>query len=351
VPAALIGANLRALAESGRTLAEASGPDVAAADNPGLYLGAARGELALAGRDKVTFLTTPALESFPDWIEQLVAESTGKLKVSGDGHAGIVPVVGERPGPPESYGGDRFFVALILGRNGEQEVLERLDALERAGHPVASFKLDSATDLGREIFRWELAVAAAGAVIGVHPFDQPDVQLAKELSSKAMKKAETGGAGAEPEREVEVADQDSLRTALRDWLQGAHPGDYLGIHAYLAPSPETTAAMRELQQILRDGTRLATTFGYGPRFLHSTGQLHKGGADQGRFLQIVDTPAEDVPVPETQYTFGTLIRAQAEGDRQALEQRGRKVLRVQLGTGGPPSLAALLQAARDAAQG
>jgi transaldolase/glucose-6-phosphate isomerase len=353
VPAALIGANLRALAESGRTLAEASGPDVPAADNPGLYLGAALGELALAGRDKVTFLTTRALESFPDWIEQLVAESTGKRKVSGDGHAGIVPVVGERPGAPESYGEDRFFVALLLGRDGEEEVLDHVDALQRAGHPVACFRLDSATDLGREIFRWELAVAAAGSVIGVQPFDQPDVQLAKELATQAMKKAagDVEGASARAEREVEVDGGEVLRTALRDWLHGTHPGDYLGIHAYLAPSAETTAALRELQQVLRDGTRLATTLGYGPRFLHSTGQLHKGGTDQGRFLQIVDTPQEDVPVPETQYTFGTLIRAQAEGDRQALEQRGRKVLRVQLGTGGQTALAALLDAAREVAGG
>ncbi|HEX2225087.1 MAG TPA: phosphoheptose isomerase, partial [Thermoanaerobaculia bacterium] len=282
------------------------------------------------------------------------AESTGKLKVSGDGHAGIVPVVGERPGAPESYGDDRFFVALLLGRDGEEEVLDHVDALASAGHPVACFRLDRATDLGREIFRWELAVAAAGSVIGVQPFDQPDVQLAKELATKAMKKAETQGASAGAEREVEVTGDvggNALRTALRDWLQGAHTGDYLGIHAYLAPSPETMTALRELQRVLRDGTRLATTLGFGPRFLHSTGQLHKGGTDQGRFLQIVDTPQEDMPVPETQYTFGTLIRAQAEGDRQALEQRGRKVLRVQLGTGGQAALAALVDAAREAVTG
>jgi transaldolase/glucose-6-phosphate isomerase len=350
VPAALIGANLRALADSGRSMAAACGPGVAAADNPGLYLGAALGELALAGRDKVTFLTTPAVAPFPDWIEQLIAESTGKRKVSGDGHAGIVPVVGEPAGPPEAYGDDRVFVALLLGRDGEAEVLERVAALREAGHPAVCFRLDSATGLGREIFRWEVAVAAAGAVLGVHPFDQPDVQLAKELAAQAMKRSEGGSTAPEDPRQTAAADPGALRAALRGWLEGTRPGDYLGIHAYLPPTAANTEALRGLQGELRDGTRLATTFGYGPRFLHSTGQLHKGGPDKGRFLQIVDEPAEDMPVPETHYTFGELIRAQAEGDRQALEQRGRKVLRVQLGgTGsGGEALNALLAAAREA---
>ena len=353
VPAALIGANLRALADSGRSMAAACAAGVPAAENPGLCLGAALGELALAGRDKVTFLTTPAVAPFPDWIEQLIAESTGKRKVAGDGHAGIVPVVGEPAGPPEAYGDDRFFVALLLGRDGESEVLDRVAALRQAGHPVACFRLDSATDLGREIFRWEVAVAAAGAVLGVHPFDQPDVQLAKELATKAMQNA-GGGASPGDRRETPAADPAALQEALRGWLQGTRPGDYLGVHAYLPPAAATTEALRGLQGALRDGTRLATTLGYGPRFLHSTGQLHKGGPDKGRFLQIVDEPTEDMAVPETQYTFGELIRAQAEGDRQALEQRGRKVLRVQLGMtgsggGGPgDALSALLAAAREA---
>jgi transaldolase/glucose-6-phosphate isomerase len=351
VPAALIGANLRALSDSGRSMAAACAPGVPTAENPGLCLGAALGELALAGRDKVTFLTTPAVAPFPDWIEQLIAESTGKRKVSGDGHAGIVPVVGEPAGPPEAYGDDRFFVALLLGRDGESEVLDRVAALLQAGHPVACFRLDSATDLGREIFRWEVAVAAAGAVLGVHPFDQPDVQLAKELATKAMQNA-GGGSSQGDRRETPAADPAALQEALRGWLQGTRPGDYLGVHAYLPPAAATTETLRGLQGALRDGTRLATTLGYGPRFLHSTGQLHKGGPDKGRFLQIVDEPTEDMAVPETQYTFGELIRAQAEGDRQALEQRGRKVLRVQLGaTGGPgpgDALSALLAAAREA---
>jgi transaldolase/glucose-6-phosphate isomerase len=206
----------------------------------------------------------------------------------------------------------------------------RLRALEDAGHPVARFRLADRYGLGAEMFRWEVATAAAGAVLELNPFDQPDVQLAKELANEAMKKAAAGtlqaGGGA-----VAAADPQALAAALAGWLGGARPGDYLGLHAYLPPRPPTTEALRALQADLHARTRLAVTLGYGPRFLHSTGQLHKGGPGRCRFLQLVDEPAEDVPVPETSYTFGTLIRAQAEGDRKALEQRGRAVLRIQLG--------------------
>lgn len=322
VPAALLGVDVRRLLASAREMAEACAGDVPAADNPGLRLGAALGELALAGRDKVTFFTSPALQSFPEWIEQLVAESTGKITLKGDGsHAGIVPVAGERPGAPSAYGEDRFFVALLLGdEDGGLE--EGLAALEAAGHPVARIRLSDAFDLGREMFRWEMATAAAGAVLKVNPFDQPDVQLAKELATQAMKEpAAAGGAGAAGDPGV----------AILDWLAGARPGDYLGIHAYLAPGPRTTEQLRVLQNLLHEKTRLASTLGYGPRFLHSTGQLHKGGPATGRFLQLVDHAAEDLAVPETDYTFGRLIRSQADGDRRALEQRERTVLRLNLG--------------------
>jgi transaldolase/glucose-6-phosphate isomerase len=341
-PAGLLGVDLADLLGRGRRMAEECGGEVAAADNPGLRLGAALGELTLAGRDKVTFAATPGLASFPLWLEQLIAESTGKIG------RGIVPVAGEPLGPPEAYGEDRFFVGLQLGDEAAG-LGERLDALERAGHPVARFRLAAPADLAREMFRWEVAVAAAGSVIGVHPFNQPDVQLAKELAGKAMHEqaatqgsagaaageggaavregsAESGGDGA-----VGAADPAVLGRALAGWLAGAGPGTYLGLQAYLAPSDATGAALSALQAELSRRTRFATTLGYGPRFLHSTGQLHKGGPASGRFLQLVDAADDDLPVPETSYTFGTLIRAQAEGDRQALLQRGRRVLRVQLG--------------------
>ena len=331
VPAALLGVDVRELLQRARAMAEAcTGP--AASSNPGLVLGAALGELALAGRDKVTFLASREIESFPDWIEQLVAESTGKIG------RGIVPVVGERTGEPGVYGQDRFFVGLFLGEDKPLEM--RLAALETAGHPVARFRLSDPADLGREMFRWEMATAAAGAVLGVNPFDQPDVQLAKELATRAMKER-SSGAPAAPADEVRASDAGPLGSALEHWLAGAGAGSYLGVHAYLPADRETTEILHDIQARLRDRTRLATTFGYGPRFLHSTGQLHKGGPDTGRFLQIVDEPQHDLPVPEADFTFGTLIRAQADGDRSALEQRGRRVVRVNLGSDVPGGLARL----------
>jgi transaldolase/glucose-6-phosphate isomerase len=330
VPAALLGVDVGRLLSHARAMAQACRPGVDAAGNPGLRLGAAMGELARAGRDKLTFVTSHSLESFPDWIEQLVAESTGKTILAGGERRGIVPVVGEPLGPPEAYGEDRFFAALLLAGDDVSALEPRLRALEDAGHPVARFRLADRYGLGAEMFRWEVATAAAGAVLELNPFDQPDVQLAKELANEAMKKAAAGtlqaGGGA-----VAAADPQALAAALAGWLGGARPGDYLGLHAYLPPRPPTTEALRALQADLHARTRLAVTLGYGPRFLHSTGQLHKGGPGRCRFLQLVDEPAEDVPVPETSYTFGTLIRAQAEGDRKALEQRGRAVLRIQLG--------------------
>jgi len=331
VPAALLGVDVRELLQRARAMAEAcTGP--AASSNPGLVLGAALGELALAGRDKVTFLASREIESFPDWIEQLVAESTGKIG------RGIVPVVGERTGEPGVYGQDRFFVGLFLGEDKPLEM--RLAALETAGHPVARFRLSDPADLGREMFRWEMATAAAGAILGVNPFDQPDVQLAKELATRAMKER-SSGAPAAPADEVRASDAGPLGSALEHWLAGAGAGSYLGVHAYLPADRETTEILHDIQARLRDRTRLATTFGYGPRFLHSTGQLHKGGPDTGRFLQIVDEPQHDLPVPEADFTFGTLIRAQADGDRSALEQRGRRVVRVNLGSDVPGGLARL----------
>jgi transaldolase/glucose-6-phosphate isomerase len=342
LPAALSAIDPGQLLEGGRFMAEACGPDIPATENPALCLGASLGELALAGRDKVTFLTTPAVESFPDWIEQLIAESTGKAVLQdGEVRRGIVPVVGELPGPPEAYGDDRFFVGLLLGED-TGNVRQCLERLREAGHPVAWVRMGDAYDLGAEMFRWEVATAAAGAVIGVNPFDQPDVQLAKELASQAMKEAGAAGALA-AQGAVEVNDSRVVGKAFMEWLAGARPGDYLGIHAYLPPTPHVTDVLRALQRLLQKKTRLATTLGFGPRFLHSTGQLHKGGPATGRFLQIVDVPKGDLAVPETDYTFGRLIRAQADGDRRALEGRGCRVLRLQLGVDSEMAFDRLLQ--------
>jgi transaldolase/glucose-6-phosphate isomerase len=346
VPAALLGVELEHLLARAREMAEACGPRADADANPGLQLGAAMGELARAGRDKVTFVTSHSLAAFPDWIEQLIAESTGKTILAGGERRGIVPVAGEPLGAPEVYGDDRFFAALLLAGDDVEEIEARLLALEGAGHPVARFHLADRFDLGAEMFRWEMATAAAGAILDVNPFDQPDVQLAKELSAKMMKAAESGTLPpSEGEVRVGRSPQEGQEAgaALARWIRGAKPGDYLGVHAYLAPRDRTTSELRAFQDELHEKTRLAVTLGYGPRFLHSTGQLHKGGSDRCRFLQIVDEPAADVAVPETSFTFGTLIRAQAEGDRQALEQRGRQVLRLQLGRDDDQGLRRLLQ--------
>jgi transaldolase/glucose-6-phosphate isomerase len=306
-------------------------------ENPALVLGAALGELTLAKRDKVTFIASPSLAHFPTWVEQLIAESTGKDK------KGIIPVVGEPIGSPEKYGADRLFVCLRMEKDDNAELDRKIAALESVGHPTVKIDVGGKSDLGAEFFRWEVAVAAAGAVLGIHPFNQPDVQLAKDLAKKAMEKK--SGAGAEAKDEVAASDPTLLRQAVSSWLAKKKERDYLAVQAYLNPTSEHTAALEEIRTSLRDRLRLATTLGYGPRFLHSTGQLHKGGPNSALVLQIVDDPVEDLAVPETNYTFGALIRAQALGDFTALKQRKRRVLRVNLGTeveGGLRQLAELV---------
>jgi transaldolase/glucose-6-phosphate isomerase len=323
VPAALIGVDVRGLLDRARRMAEACGSVVASHENPGLSLGAALGQFALAGCDKVTFVVSPSLDALPAWLEQLIAESTGK-----DGR-GIVPVAEEVLAGPEVYSNDRVFVHLRLGGQKQSDANANLAAAENAGHPVIRIQLAEKLDLGQEFFRWEVAVAAAGAVLGIHPFNQPDVELAKQLARKAM--AKKGSEQKDAAQTISVAQPAELRKAVSSWLGNARPGDYIALQAYLAPSPETTGRLQDLRHRLRERPRLATTLGYGPRFLHSTGQLHKGGQNTGLFLQLVDEPTSDLPVPETDYTFGALIQAQALGDYQALKQRGRRVLRVQLG--------------------
>ncbi len=342
-PAALIGADTRRLLDAARAMAAACGPSLQASSNPGLALGAALAELSAAGRDKLTFVTSPALDSFPAWIEQLIAESTGK------GGRGIVPVTGESLAAPDTYGADRVFASIALLDEDDAVREGRLAALEAAGHPIIRFRLDERTELGGEMFRWEIATAAAGAAMRIDPFDQPDVELAKDLARQAMKagaggrlaaggragSGAGGGAGAAGSAGasdiVRASDAAELGRTASAWLSSARPGDFAAIQAYLAPSPGAAAALESIRLALRDRLRIATTVGYGPRFLHSTGQLHKGGPNSALVLQIIDEPREDLAVPETDFSFGALIRAQAAGDAQALAQRGRRVLRVGVG--------------------
>lgn len=334
VPAALIGTNVHQLLDGAYGMAVASGPLVPPPFNPALRLGAAIGELAAAGRDKLTLLTSGSLASLPVWIEQLIAESTGK-----DGN-GVLPVAGEAIGPPEVYGNDRFFVYLSNSKD-KDAVNDGVDALEAAGHPVARIRIDGVWLLCQEFLRWEIATAAAGTVLGIQPFNQPDVELAKKLAAQRMAGNKDGGGVGEVDSVS--SSHPELRERLAEFLDGAGPGIYVALQAYLAPSEATTRSLQAIRHALRDRYRSATTLGYGPRFLHSTGQLHKGGPDSGYFLQIVDADTGGLPVPETDYTFGRLIAAQADGDAAALLSRDRRVLRVVLEDRG---LGALLEAVR-----
>ena len=321
VPAALMGIDIKELLDRAWSAEAGSDFCVEAPNNSGLELGAALGELAEAGRDKVTFVTSPTLDSFPAWQEQLIAESTGK------DDTGIVPVADEPLDDPDHYGDDRAFVYFYLDGEQDRDTIGTLDALDEAGHPVISVRLNDRYDLAREMYRWEMGVAAAGAVLGIHPFNQPNVEAAKRLARQAMQ-SDDGTDG--ETRTIAANDVGTLEKALADWLGNADDTSYLGVQAYLAPSNETTAALNDLVTALRARTGCATTLGYGPRFLHSTGQLHKGGPPNGLFLQLVDAPRNDAPVPETDYTFRELIAAQATGDYQALQEADRTVLRVRV---------------------
>jgi len=326
VPAALIGADVHSLLDRGLRMAEECRREGPLPDNPGVYLGVCLGELVRAGRDKVTFLTTPSLRAFPAWAEQLIAESTGK------DDRGIVPVADETPDDPASYGGDRVFVCMSLAGDPETEMDSTADALAVQGHPVVRIRLPEKEDVAQECFRWEIAVATAGSILGIHPFNQPDVQQAKDLARQSMKE-KSGQADALPDPALPVAagiDHTELARALESWLYQVRPGDYAAIQAYLSPDPDTRALLQTLKRMIRSRTRAATTLGFGPRFLHSTGQLHKGGPNTGVFLQIVDRPEPEIPVPEAGYTFNELIQAQALGDYRALLQRGRRILRLQI---------------------
>ena len=339
VPAALVGVDVGALLTRAQHVVSACEPWVPVAENPGAWLGAILGTLAKAGRDKVTFVISPRVAILGDWIEQLIAESTGK-----EGK-GIVPVVGEPLGVPGTYGDDRLFVSIKLDDDGEQldEIL--LHRLERAGFPVVRLRMRDAYDLGRQFFLWEMAIAIAGFVIGINPFDQPNVESAKRLAREMMAKyREKGGLPmAKPILSYEGADVygDDLHGSspgemLAGFLEGARPGNYISIQAYIEPNDVNDVSLLELRVQVRDRYRLATTVGYGPRFLHSTGQLHKGGGKgRGRFVQVsAEEGGKDIPIPDSlgssksSATFGTLIRAQMLGDAQALTEAGQKVMRI-----------------------
>jgi transaldolase/glucose-6-phosphate isomerase len=331
VPAALTGMDIKVLLERARIAAESNGPDAVDDAAEGLRLGAALGELGKE-RDKLVLLTSPSLQSFPDWLEQLIAESLGK------GGKGILPIAEEPLISIEMYGPDRVFAALLLDADHDRGLVSHLASLEEAGQPVIKIDVRDTWDLGREMFLWELAVAAAGAALGVQPFDQPDVELAKDLARQAMAASGADHEAAPSDQDAMDVDSPGLGPAVAGWLAQAKPGDYIALQAYLHTQETTTRGLQDIRRAALKKTKLATTLGYGPRFLHSTGQFHKGGPNKGLFLQFVDEPARDLSVPESDYTFGRLIRSQALGDAQALRQKGRRVLRINLKGDAPGGL-------------
>jgi transaldolase/glucose-6-phosphate isomerase len=336
VPGALAGADAPGLVASGLEMAAASAAVVPAPDMAALRLGVTMGVAAKSGRDKLTLITSPAIASLGSWIEQLVAESTGK-----EGR-GVVPVDLEPVGAPADYGDDRLFVYIRLGE-GDAAQSRAVGALEKAGHPVVYLTLESRAALGRELFRWEVATAVAGAVLGVNPFDEPNVTEAK-LATSALLAGLAQAGGKLPQAEDTCGPGDVER--LRAHLAQATPGDYVALCAYFARSDARDALLAKLRLACRaHAAKPATTVGYGPRFLHSTGQLHKGGANNGVFLQLVHELADapkDLPVPGEPYSFATLRDAQALGDLQVLRRRGRRALRVSLGSDVDAGLSTLL---------
>ena len=341
VPATLTGIDSDRLLGSARDVASLCSPDKPVPQNPAAILGATLGTMASLGRDKLTFIIPPDLHSFADWAEQLIAESTGK-------HGkGILPVVGEELGDPEVYAQDRVFVHIYHGNGLEQlePALNRgLSALEASGHPVIHIGLQDLYDIGGQFLLWELATALAGNILQINPFDQPNVEAAK-VRAREMVSAykSTGSLPAQtPVLETEQFalfsknPARSLREAFHSFLEQANESDYISVQAYLQPLTSTTTALNRLQSTLREKTHLATTIGYGPRFLHSTGQLHKGDRGNGLFILLTSSHEHDIPIPDeisgsnSSMTFGVFILAQALGDQIALADAGRRLLRIHL---------------------
>jgi transaldolase/glucose-6-phosphate isomerase len=356
LPMAVMGIDVPSVLASARRMAANCGPEVDARVNPAARLGAALHQAHDDGRDKITFVISDSLSAFGLWAEQLIAESTGKQG------CGLIPVVDEPAASVDRYGDDRLFVSMSLAAEQDRSHRERIDAIDAAGHPMLHIELDDPHDLGAEFFRWEAGVAIAGALMGINPFDQPDVQASKDRTSALLGAHKDGtpmsdrpplatDAGwavfADIERDEDLASRVSGGD-LESWL-AAHLGraevpDYVGIQAFVAAAPETRSALQGLRELLLERRGVASTLGWGPGFLHSTGQLHKGGPDCGLFLQITADEPEDIDVPGAGYSFRHLARAQSLGDLAALQERGRRVLRVHLRDAVEGSLA-LLEAA------
>jgi hypothetical protein len=356
VPAALAGVGLKKIVDSAeKIISETKSNNLN--EDTGTYLGAVLGTLTNEGVDKVTFITPGKVSYFGAWVEQLIAESTGK------NGKGILPVDGETVQAPEYYSDDRLFVYIHLKNDATDT--ERVKALEQAGHPVIEIIWDDLYDLGSEYFRWEFAIPVAGWAIGIQPFDQPNVEAAKVLARKMVKEYQEKGKLPELKSALEEngisvygdIKAQNLSGALKNFLDQFDAGkdnyigrSYVTIQAYIKPGKTTTQALENFRTAIQKKYKLATTFGYGPRFLHSTGQLHKGDAGHGLFIQFISEMGNDLPIPdkpgsdESSISFGTLKNAQALGDRQALLDNNRRVIKFNLGKDVDKSLEFLTKA-------
>ncbi len=344
LPAALTGIDIKKLLRQAGRIHEAVEPSIAAADNPGLALGAALGYLGSLGRDKVTFFVSKEISSFGLWIEQLLAESTGKNGL------GLVPITGGTVGSPEEYVNDRVFVNISVGPVAK-DMDATLTALAAAGHPVLRFCLEEIYELGAEFLRWEVATAAAGFILGINPFDQPDVESAKLLARARLDKGFGADAGDFSGVKIEedgikayfnasaskmmgssaALENMSLSAAMKSFFGIVKVGDYLGLLAYLNPFDGFVGEeLRCMRRLIFSQKNIAIQFGYGPRYLHSTGQLHKGGADNGIFIILTHDTADDIAIPGADFSFATLERSQAFGDMEALDAKGRPVVLVNM---------------------
>jgi transaldolase / glucose-6-phosphate isomerase len=355
-PSAIAGYDINLLLDRALGAMHANAPMVDPKSAPGVRFGAAIGGLAVNGRDKLTIVTHPDVKAFGAWAEQLIAESTGKLG------KGIVPIEGEPLGVPDNYSGDRLFV--YVGANlpdAQPGTDEKLRALEAAGHPVIRLAMNDAYDLGEQFYLWEIAVAAAGVVLGINAFDQPNVQESKDNTVALLGEYARNGSFDEPKADVQGSDfsvtylsgsksisAQTVTQALAGLFTQLQPRDYNAITAYIARNPTHEALLRELRVKIRDAHRVATTVGFGPRFLHSTGQLHKGGPNECVVLQITADDPDDMMIPGMNVGFRTLLAAQALGDWMSLDKRGRRGVRVHLKGAVEPALRALIAAADEA---
>ncbi|MGH9404695.1 MAG: bifunctional transaldolase/phosoglucose isomerase [Terriglobia bacterium] len=358
VPASIMGVDVAKLLDRAEIMATSCSSCVPIEKNPGVNLGAILGTLGKEGRDKVTLIASPAISDLGAWLEQLLAESTGKQG------RGLIPVSGERLGPPEVYGSDRIFAYLRLESAPDAAQDAAIDRLEKAGQPVVRISLDDPYDLGREFFRWEVAAAVAGSILGINAFNQPDVEASKVATRKLTAEYEKSGVlpaesplaedqgiklFADPRNAAELSKgSKKLAGLLRSHLARLKPGDYFAVLGYVAMNRAHEEKLQALRHAVRDSKRVATCLGFGPRFLHSTGQAYKGGPNTGVFLQITCDDAADLPVPGHKFTFGVVKAAQARGDFQVLADRGRRLLRAHVGRDVSAGLDTLERAVREA---